>query len=375
VNILIYFPYNLRTVEQLSVMEWLLQKGHKVVLLTTTNQGVLHGLAEKMGVIAEADPGRGPGKLGTYLQHLRRLHSIIRAHRIELVVSHQQVPALLAGLLNLFRPFRHIYIRHNSDEDYLAFPVKARWLNRLVNALTPVKVAPSDKVARFWLEVEKVKKSEVVRINYGYNFGLYEEADHLNSLRIRQAYPARLLVLSIARLVPAKRHREMFAVMSRLKDSGVDCKLICLGSGPMAGELSGLVKKMNLEGVVFLEGRKENIFDYMTAADVVMHLSLTEASNSAVKEAGLCKKPVIVCKGVGDFGEYIVPGQNSFLVDKQYPEEEAYAILKAIADQQVDLVAMGERFYETVTCTFNIAVVGPAYERLLMTGKLTNLRT
>jgi len=365
-NILIYFPYNLRTVEQQSVMEMLVKRGHKVVLLTTCERGYLHDYVETKGVIAEAADGQeGQSRFSFYRSSIKKLKAAIKKHNIDIVIAHQQITALIAGLARKTKKFKLVYVRHNSDEDYQLDAAKAKWYNRLINSLTPVKLAPSSVVENFWKQKEGVASKQIHRINYGYNFDQYEIPDATEVDQIRRKYPAQLRILSMARLVPAKRHSLMFAIVKRLVENGFDCKLICLGSGNLADELANTVEALNMQEHIFLLGRKENIFDYISAADVFLHLSSSEASNSAVKEVGLCKKPVIVCKGVGDFDDYIIHGENGFLVDKEHPEEETYSILTAIAKGEIKKEVIGYKLFETVTTTFDINNIAEKYEQLL----------
>ena len=364
-NILIYYPYNARTVALQSEMEMLVHHGHKVVLLTSCERGWLHDYIGKHGVVTESVENKTHSKIRFYLFNLRQLISALRRHRIDVVIAHQQIPALIAGILRKGGKFGLIYVRHNSDEDYQGYPVKAWLLNKMANCLTPVKVAPSSVVQKFWIDVEKARPSQINRINYGYDFQQYEQPVEVEVEKIRNTYRANLLILSMARLVPAKRHREMFSVIARLVKEGADVKMICLGGGRLEKELRRLVNAMSLQKHVFLLGRKENIFDYIQAADVFMHLSSTEASNSAVKEAGLCRKPIIICRGVGDFEDYVVHGQNGFLVARDAPDEEAYGILSAIAKNQVDTVNIGAALYKTVTQSFHINNIAADYERIL----------
>ncbi len=126
-NVLIYFPYNLRTVEQQSVLEMLVKQGHKVVLLTTCSRGFLHSYVEKLGVITEwADTSESDGKLKYYSQNIKKLRQVISKYKIDVVIAHQQQLAVFAGIVKKTIPFRLIYIRHNTDEDHQHYPVKAR---------------------------------------------------------------------------------------------------------------------------------------------------------------------------------------------------------------------------------------------------------
>ncbi len=367
-NILIYFPYNLRTVEQQSVMEMLAKKSHKVVLLTTCKRGYLHEYVERFGVITEAmHKTKTPGSFRFYSDNYKKLKLVIKRYSIDVVIAHQQGPALIAGVLRKTKPFKLIYVRHNSDEDYQLNYRKAKWYNKIVNSLTPVKVAPSSVVHNFWRHQEKVFSQQIHRINYGYNFKQYEEPNPEEVEKIKKAYPASLKILSIARLVPAKRHNAMLSIVHRLVQEGIDCKFICLGTGPLENELIHKIHALNLQEHIYLLGRKENVFDFIAAADIFIHLSSSEASNSAVKEAGLCRTPVVVCRGVGDFEDYIINGENGFLVNKENPAEESYVILKNIAEGRVDIQKCGNLLFDTVTSAFNINNIGCDYEQLLNT--------
>lgn len=212
---------------------------------------------------------------------------------------------------------------------------------------------------------EGVPEKKICKLNYGYNFSQYEQPDPAEVQKIKADFPAALRLLSIARMVPAKRHREMFSIVARLVQDGIDCKLVCLGPGPMKNELEEEIKKLHLEKNIFLLGRKENVMDYIEAADVFIHLSRAEASNSAVKELGLRKKTVIVCKGVGDFEEYIIHNQNGFLVDKESPSEETYEILRKISEGKIDKTRIGQQLFETVTTAYDINNIVPDYDLLL----------
>jgi glycosyltransferase involved in cell wall biosynthesis len=355
-------------VEQQSIMEMLVDRGHKVVLLTSCERGYLHEYAEKLGVITEAiDAGKHISKLSFYLANIKKLNEVLGSRKIDIVIAHQQITALIAGMLRIIKRFPLIYIRHNSDEDYYLNRRKAALYNRVVNSLTPIKVAPSTAVHDFWIFNEKAAIHQIHRINYGYNFNQYEKPVDHKVNEIKRAYPTALRILSIARLVTSKRHELMFSVVSRLIKEGVDCKFICIGSGPLEFTLADRITGLQMQNHIFLLGRKENVFDYIEASDVFMHLSLAEASNSAVKEVALCRKPVIVCKQVGDFDDYIVNDESGFIINKEAPEEEAVKILKNIANGEIDKNKIGNRLFQSVTSIFEIDNVIKRYEALFTT--------
>ncbi|HMG83782.1 MAG TPA: glycosyltransferase [Ferruginibacter sp.] len=364
-NILIFFPYNQRTVEQQSVMEALHKKGHTVILYTSCKRGVLHSIAEGLGIKALAAEKEYDNTLKNIWHNIFQLKKITKQYNIDFTFVHQQVPALTFGLLHIISKNKFGYIRHNSDEDYQNFPVKAKILNVITNLLTPIKIAPSLLVKKFWKEKEGVKNDTISIVHYGYNFDQYELPDQHNVKKIKAEYTAPLVIVSIARLVPQKRHKEMFTVIEQCLAKGINCQLICLGSGYLENELKQYISIHNLQKNIFLVGRKDNIFDYIAVADIFLHLSNSEASNSAVKEVALCSKPVIVCKEVGDFEEYITNGKNGFLVSRQQPVNESAAIIESVYNKTIDVNAIGEEFNSTVITIFNIDNVIDKYEMII----------
>lgn len=120
-----------------------------------------------------------------------------------------------------------------------------------------------------------------------------------------------------------------------------------------------------MENHIFLLGNRSNVLDYLSAADLLLHLSETEASNSVVKEAGLAKKPVIVCERVGDFEDYIVHGQNGFLVNKEEPVSAATAIVTNYCALPAELKEIGLNLQHTVLKQFDIANVSDNYDKII----------
>lgn len=370
-NILIYFPYNHRTVEQQSVMEMLVGKGHSVFLLTLTSENDLHKIVRQFGVKAFSSPVNKTSGFNIFL-NAKYLVAFCKTNNIQVIIAHQQVAALPLIFARLFIKSKTFYVRHNTDEDYKAHPVKAAIMNRFINAMLPRIVAPSNAVYQYMIEHEKISSKKLLRINYGYNFLQYEKPDLNKSTQIGETYQSKLLIISVARLVPAKRHSLMFEAVKILVGKGLDVKLVCLGDGPLKDKLQKSIVANALTDRVFLEGIQPNVLDYLAAGDILLHLSETEASNSAVKEAGLIKKPVIVCEKTGDFEDYIVHGENGFLVKKDNPLPQTVQALEKCYSNKEILTVMGNNLCEMVLKKFDISNVSSQYDDLIKNAWRTN---
>ena len=339
--------------------------GHQVFLVTLSPEGTLHQIVTALGVKVYSSNTGEAISIKNLFTNTRFLIRFCRQHQIDVILAHQQVCALPLIFASPFLKCRSYYIRHNTDEGYEANPAKAKLLNRFINNFAKKIITPSNIVYKYLNETEKVPAKKMIRINYGYNFEQYEKPDFDNVAAIRNEYNCGLLIISIARLVEAKRHFKMFAIVKKIHDDGVDCKFICLGAGHLFDELQAWIKDNKMEANIFLLGKKSNVLDYLSAADLLLHLSETEASNSVVKEAGLAKKAAVVCKAVGDFEDYISSNENGFLVNKENPEEEAIHILKTMGNNKSRLKEIGEHAQQTITSVFDISNVEKLYAALL----------
>jgi glycosyltransferase involved in cell wall biosynthesis len=365
-NILIYYPSNSRAVDQQSVMELICKMGHRTFLLTHLPKGKLHENTEDYGVEAHSVGLSKNNGIIAYLKHIAYLIKFIRVNNINIVFSHLQAAGFVASIANVFVKFKHYYIRHNTDEHLLSDNKNAVIVNYLTNHLAKTIIAPSDTVYDYLTKTEKIDVRKVIKLNYGYNFEQYQVSDKFGlAKQIRKEFDCKMLIVSVARLIPVKRHILMFEIIKELIDERLDIKFICISEGYYRHELETYIQSNNLESKIYLLGTKNNIFDYLEASDLFFHLSETEASNSAVKEAALCNVPAIVCKDVGDFSDYIKTDYNGFLIDKLKPKQQALEAIKKCYNNNAFREEIGKQAAKTVEERFSIENLRTQYEKLI----------
>ena len=370
-RILIYSPPNARAVDQQSVMELFSKKGYEVYLLTHSPEGDLHKNVQQYN-IKTFGVGFYPHGVMGYYRHVRYLIRFIKQHRIEIVFAHLQAAGLVAGIARRFTRFKLFYIRHNTDEHILQGNKNAVIVNWLTNKVVSTIIAISNRVSKYLTSTEKIGSSRVIRINLGYNFESYIRTDKQGIAdQIRKQYPCKMLLLSAARLIPVKRQMLLFETVKKMREAKMDVKLLVLSDGPYRPVLEAYIKEHALGNHIFMLGAKKNIIDYMEAADLFFHLSETEASNNAVKEAGYCRKTAVVCNDVGDFDDYIISGVNGFLVDRNSPVEPSFLILKDLYCNPAKLTELGDNLYTTVVREFSIENVAPLYDNILDENKIS----
>lgn len=341
----------------------LLRKGYEVYLLTWDVPGALHQNFEKMGARPFSASVKGR-HVFFYINQARFLVQFCRTHKIDLVLSHQQNNAVVAGMAKYFMKAKCYYFRHNSDYVQLSNSRMNVILNKLANRLSRNIVAISNRVKEQLIK-EGVDKKKILRINYCYNFSQYRLGSTHSADVIKEKYNADLLLLMVARLDPLKRHVMAFEVVKQLAEKGINCKLVSIGDGPMREELQQWIDKNGMGERIVLENFVTNTVDYFDACDLLIHLSYSEASSHVVKEAAMCNKAVIACRDVGDFNDYLEHNVNALLADKENPVPGTVDMLAAVYQQKEHLQRMGKNLCETVINTFSIEAVEKDYEQIL----------
>lgn len=363
-NILIYSPSNLRAADQQAQAELLISLGHKVFLLTWLPPGVLHQNFTALGAIACSSAHVKGRSIFFFIRQAAYLAGFCKKNKIDIVFSHLQSNAVVAGMANVFVNARFFYMRHNSDYFSLNKSFKSTFLNKAANLLSPQIIAISNNVKQELVK-EGVNEKKIHRINLCYNFKHYQTERLYNSAAIREENAGDIVLLYIARLDALKRHILAFETIRQLCAEGFNCKLICIGEGPYRQKLEQWIQTNKLQENIILKGFVPNVFDYIEASDLLLLLSSSEASSHATKEAGICNKPVIVCRGVGDFEEYISNNENSYLVNKENPVSDTVVLLRRLIKEKAALQSVGFKLHDTIEKTFGLNNVKEQYRQIL----------
>ena len=353
-NILFYQPYNQATNYIESIVEQLASRGNSTFFLSHDEKGPTHSNMEIWGTKTFSSTLKKKLKLVYYIRRIIELVRFCRAYKIEIVYSHYQEANLIAVFSQYFCKARFILTRHHTDCAFIDNNWKEKWADKIINQLAHIQIAPSLKVYRQIVDEEHTNSKKVILINYGYNFNNIPMRDSIELKKIRTEYSAKLLLITAARLIPEKRHELLINEINQLVNTGLDIKLLILGKGPLKQDINSQIINLGLEKNIFLLGFKTNIMDYFAAADLIVHFSQSEASNSAIKEAALTETPVMVCHDVGDFDDYIVDGKNGFSLDKETPGRTFSVVIRKILKAEYDLSQIGSLLHQEIKNRFDI---------------------
>lgn len=337
--------------------------GHQVYFLNQCNSDAASKLLLSKDIPCFKLDGV-PTNKWQWIKQVWQLHKFIKQNKIDIVFSHLDPPSLVAVIAQYLNRVRVVVVRHYVDDMHLNG--HARSLSyRLIYKLAREIIVVSNGAKEFMVNVEKVKANKISVIFLLYDFALYEKPDAalVNSIRLQG--DNKLLLLTVCRLVKNKRPDLSVEVLNKLIKSGIEARLLIVGSGEMEEGLKARISEYGLEDYCCLTGYKSNIMDYMEACDILLNPSQSEASSVVIKEAGIRKKPVIACSGIGDCDEYIYNDENGYLVNTGRFVEEAVDIIQSKLLNERKRNSIGEALHREVLNRFDINLNIHHYQRYL----------
>lgn len=352
-NILLYYLPNKRSVAIETICAEINKTGNKLIVLTQSQRDEFHEQLDKLGVENYSKTYKSRFSIINKIRHFFYLLSFCRKHKINAVWSHLNDCNLIAVFAQRFLKarvviFRHHFHRSIKTEGFGSIHPNEVKIDRMIGKKAKEIVVPSKEVYNGMVEYEKIPAKKISIIHYMYDFEHYAKPDHAVVQQIRDQYKAKLLIIIASRMIKLKRHALVLPVFNKLIKEGSDIKVMLLDEGEEQANLEAYVNENGLADRIFFVGRKKNIIDYLTAADLLVHPSQTEASSSLVKEAGWMKKPVIVCTAVGDFDEYIFNGQNGFLVQPPDEAGEFEKYIRRVYNDPGEGKRIGEALHQQV---------------------------
>ena len=373
-NILFYYPSNKRTVSIETLIIGLKKRKFNVILLTTCEKGDFHWQLEREEIQTfgyQLEKNISPI---FYLKHVLYLIKFCKRKNIDFVFSHLQGVNIISVVAQFFTKAKFIIFRHhfkfykpqgNIRESLPRNQNEIRG-DILINKLAKKIIVPSSGVYNSMLQHENVKRDKLKIIPYIYDFSKYHKPKDEHVSHIRRHYSCRLLLLMCSRLIPFKRHRMVFDIVNKLFKEGLDLKMLVLDEGPEREFLENFINNNRLEECIIMLGFRRDFINYMAASDLLLHPSLTEASNSVVKEMGLLGKAVAVCEGVGDFDDYIIHKKNGFLMSSENTKEHMEKIIRNAYGDPGILGSLGKQLKIDVLERFNRSErVMKMYEEIL----------
>jgi glycosyltransferase involved in cell wall biosynthesis len=152
-----------------------------------------------------------------------------------------------------------------------------------------------------------------------------------------------VVVLSVARLAPEKRHDLLVRAVARAGNPRLVLALV--GDGPERGALEKLAESLRTRLVLTGDRPWDQVAEAYASADVFALLSERETWGVVVNEAAACGLPLVLSDQVGAAADLLQDGENGALVPAGDVDAAASA-LRRYADDASARLAAGARSRE-----------------------------
>lgn len=170
------------------------------------------------------------------------------------------------------------------------------------------------------------------------------------------------VALFVGRLSGAKGLDGLFHAWPKVGKLVTGAHLVLLGEGEEENQLFKLAQTLGIEGDVSFVGRRDDVCEYLQAADLFVLPSVSEGLSNSLLEAMAAGLPVVATK-VGGTKEAIISRENGLLVEPGNPGQMAEALQMLFQD--VELAAMlGRNARDTVEKRYSLEQVAGEYLRL-----------
>lgn len=157
----------------------------------------------------------------------------------------------------------------------------------------------------------------------------------------------------VARLHPVKNHKELLKGFKMLTDVYNNVYVMLVGEGQEKIKLKELCSKLNINNKVIFVGFKENVADFINAADISILTSVSEggAPPIAILESGAVRK-TIISTIVGDIDKIL--NENEGYLVSGFSGETIFQKMKIAYEQREKLDFKGRLFYNNISSNFSI---------------------
>lgn len=275
-----------------------------------------------------------------------RTRRFIKNLKLDCLHSHLFGPIVGFSALAKSIGLPHIGTLHDV---YMIEEAPARiWLIKLATVLGTRLVAVSKAMQHFYEQAGRYRRDCITYIPNctATNPCLPRRQQLRDSLQIDNNT---IVVISVGRLVPLKRFHIAVEAL-RYTNPDCDIKLMIAGGGPELTKLEALAQRHGLLHRVQLLGERNDIQQWLAAADIFTLTSETEGMSRSILEALASQLPV-VATDVGGNSDLVIHGDNGFLMEDSRPETLAGYLNRLATDNNLRLtmgrksLALSEREY------------------------------
>lgn len=236
---------------------------------------------------------------------LRQKQAILHAHCFD--------PTLVGLLAARLARVPFVFTRHHSDHN---LRLNKKWHVRVDSWCARHAdrvIAVSEATRQVMQEAEGVAADQIDVVYNGMEPLSPPPAERIDAVRRELGVAGERVCLMVARLHEEKGHRFLFEAIPAIRKVSGPTLFLLAGDGPHRAELEGQVAQLGLQPWVRFLGRRSDVAELYSLADVVVLPSLAESFGFALLEAMSLGRAVVAAR-TGGMCEIVRDGETGFLV-------------------------------------------------------------
>lgn len=217
-------------------------------------------------------------------------------------------------------------------------------------------IAVSDEARRFHIDISNTFPEKIITLYNGIDLTIYSQGDFAKEreiVRSELGIPADSVVLTtVAVLRQPKGIQYMIRALPHILQSFPNAYYVIVGDGAYREALEREVVNAGVQQRVVFSGLRKDIPRILSAADIFILPTLTEALPTVLAEAMAARLPIIA-SAVGGIPEMVIDGENGKLI-KAGEIQELVDVTKKLLAEPTLRKRMGELGWEVVYRKFNI---------------------
>jgi glycosyltransferase involved in cell wall biosynthesis len=261
---------------------------------------------------------------------LRRVASIVRERRIDVVHTHMSRAHMFGILLKYLTGVPCVATAHNRH-----LQLHWRW-NDFV-------IANSEATCQFQMRRNLVPAGKIRTIHCFTDLRRFQTIDRAARVRMRRELglaAGQPLLGVIGEVVGRKGHIHLFRALPRIAESHPNFKLLVLGRFKRQESETRKLRRLLVEHKLFRRviwaGRRDNVPDFLAAMDVCVVPSIEEPLGLVAIEAQATGTPVIVTN-TGGLTEIVEDNINGLVVPTKNPDAIADGVIRLLGDRQLSM--------------------------------------
>lgn len=253
----------------------------------------------------------------SFLWSLFKTKKIIQEIKPDIIHSHMFHANIFSRLLRLLVKFPTLICTAHSKNEGGKLRM---FIYRITDRLATISTNVSQEAVDYFIENKATKIGRMIPFYNGIDTTLFfynKEARKIkqDEINISNDIP---LILAVGRLTEAKDYPNLLRAFSALTAS-IQPKLVIIGDGEEKENLQLLSKELNISENVIWLGMRNDIQDWMSAADLYVMSSAWEGMPLVIGEAMSCQSCIVAtdCGGIVELMKehgFIVPKMEPYLL-------------------------------------------------------------